>query len=93
MAVEDCYTNDHKVVPGDSKKKKPWLDGYADFGGDVGRVYDKDVGCYTRKHMRFIDWFDPCKVASAMMWTFSILSKSVEEPDIKNGKWKYFKDF
>lgn len=70
--------------------EKKGVDGYADFGDFL--VYDKDVGKYARKHMRFIDWLDPEKVGTAMMYSFSILSKSVDEPNIKNGKWKFFKD-
>ena len=89
----DILRKGFKKFHSDVSNKKPWLDNYADFGDDVGKVFDKDVGRYAFKHMRFIDRFDPCKVASAILWSFSILSKSVEEPDIKNGKWKYFKDF
>ena len=96
MAFENHERDTFKRIPTIIKKfakklKKLPVDGYADFG-DM-KVYDKDVGNYTRQHMRFIDWLDPEKVATAMMYSFSILSKSVEEPDIKNGKWKYFKDF
>lgn len=75
----------------ESRGKKKRIDGYAEFSDGL-RVYDRDVGKYARKHMRFIDWLDPEKVGTAMMFSFSILSKSVEEPKDKNGKWKFFRD-
>ena len=60
--------------------------------GDVGRVYDHQVADYTKKHLSFFDRFNMQKVAAANMYSFEILSKSVEEPDIKKKNWKYYKD-
>lgn len=69
-----------------------WKNSYADFGDDVGLVYDYQVADYTKKHMRFIDRFNFRKVAGAMFHSFSILSKSIEEPNIGKKNWKYYKD-
>ena len=74
------------------KQKTRYWDSYADFGGEVGRVYDKDVAAYTKKHLRFIDRFDIRKVVEASQYSFSILSKSVEEPKPKKKNWKYYRD-
>ena len=65
---------------------------YADFGGSVGKVYDYQVADYTKKHLRFFDRFDMNKVVAASQYSFSILSKSVEEPKPGKKNWKYFKD-
>lgn len=67
-------------------------DTYADFEGSVGRVYDHQVAAYTKKHMRFLDRFNIRKVVAASMYSFGILSGSVEEPDPGKKNWKYFKD-
>lgn len=69
-----------------------WKTTYSDFGGDVGRVYDHQVTDYTKKHLSFFDRFNMRKVTAANMYSFSILSKSVEEPDVKKKNWKYYKD-
>lgn len=63
---------------------KYW-DGYADFGDF--KVYDKDVADYVKAHLRFQDRFDIRKITEAVLLAFSILSKSVEEPEEKN--WKF----
>lgn len=64
---------------------------YADFGGDVGKVYDYQVAEHLKKHMRFFDRFNLGKVAAATQYSFAILSGSLEEPSSKKN-WKYFKD-
>mgnify|MGYP006988985008 CR=1 FL=1 len=69
-----------------------WKGTYADFGGDVGREYDYQVADYTKKHLRFFDRFNMYKVVAATQYSFSILSKSIEEPDPGKKNWKYFKD-
>lgn len=68
------------------KKESKYWDGYADFG-DGRIVKDSDVAKYTKKHLRFRDRFDIRKVTEAVLYSFSILSGSVEEPKGKN--WKY----
>ena len=73
--------------------KQSWkMKGYADFGGDIGRIYAYQIADYTKKHMRLIDRLDFRKVGAAMLYSLSILSHSVEEPNLKNGNWKYFRD-
>ena len=69
-----------------------WKTTYADFGETVGKVYDYQVADYTKKHLRFFDRFNMRKVAAANAYSFSILSKSIEEPDVNKKNWKYFKD-
>lgn len=75
------------------KNSKPWLNGYADFGGDIGKIFDKDVADYTRKHLRIVDRFSIRKIVAAAMVSFDILNGSIEEPKIKNGKWKFYKNY
>ena len=74
-----------------TKKNKYWMDTYSEWD-DGTRLYDWQVADYTRKHMRLIDRLSMRKVAAAMMHSFSILSKSTEEPKLKKN-WKYFRDF
>lgn len=87
--VKNCHIDFDKIFP----KNKWYMDSYADFGGDIGKIYDWQVADYAKKHLRFIDRFNMRKVSTAIQWSFSILSKSLEEPNIKNGKWKFFRDF
>ena len=61
------------------------------YGGD-GKVYDHQVASYTKKHMRLIDRFNLRKVVAATMYSFGILSGSVEEPKTGKKNWKYFRD-
>ena len=75
------------------EKRNWWKDSYADFGEDIGKVYDWQVADYTKKHMTFFDRLNLRKVAAAMGYSFSILSKSVEEPVLDKKNWKYFRDF
>ena len=93
MEQIDTFIKKITRYPGNGDKKKWYMDSYADFGGNVGKVYDYQVADYAKKHLRFFDRFNLRKVATAMMWSFSILSKSVEEPNIKNGKWKFYVDY
>ena len=72
-------------------KEKPWMETYSEWA-DGTCVYDWELADYTRKHMRLFDRLNMRKVASAMMYSFSILSKSVEEPKLKKN-WKYYRDF
>lgn len=71
-------------LPWRDGSKKYW-DGYADFGDF--KVYDKDVADYVKAHLRFRDRFDIRKITESVLLAFSILSKSVEEPEEKN--WKF----
>ena len=80
------------IIDRKPKEKNWWMDTYADFGDEVGKVYDYQVADYAKKHLRFLDRFNMRKVGAAMMYSFEILSKSTEEPDLKKN-WKYFKDF
>ena len=75
----DSYARKNMV-----SKKRRYYDGYADFGDF--KVYDKDVAVYVKKHLRFFDRFDIQKVTEAVLYSFSILSKSVEPPE---GNWKF----
>lgn len=88
---KDFTKNGHKRF-GDRENKNWYKHSYADFGGDVGRVYDYQVADYTKKHLRFFDRFNLRKVAGAMFLSFGILSKSTEEPDVGKKNWKYYKD-
>lgn len=65
--------------------KKRYYNGYADFGDF--RVYDKDVAKYAKAHLKFFDRFDMRKVTEAVLYSFSVLSKSVEPPEGDN--WKF----
>lgn len=69
---------------------KEYFDNAAYF--DDGRlvVSDKDVATYTKKHMHFFDRFNIRRVVECAMYSFSILSKSVEEPRNKNPKKNWF---
>ena len=93
MEKIDTWMKKATRFPGSNDTKKWYMDSYADFGGSVGKVYDYQVADYAKKHLRFIDRFNLRKVATAMIWSFSILSQSIEEPNIKNGKWKFYVDF
>ena len=82
------------VISALKRRKKPWdMTTYSAFGGSVVKVFDYQLADYTKKHMRFIDRLNFRKVGAAMQMSVLILSKGIEEPNIKNGKWKYFKDF
>ena len=90
----ELFTKPHRIDFDKIHSMRKWyMDSYADFGGDIGKIYDWQVADYAKKHLRFFDRFNMRKVSTAMQWSFSILSKSIEEPTIKNGKWKFFKDF
>ena len=65
---------------------------YADFGDGRDRVYDHQVASYTKKHLSLLDRLNLRKVVAASMYSFGILSGSVEEPNIGKKNWKYFKD-
>lgn len=73
--------------------KKDWSkDTYADFGGDVGKVFDHQIARYAMQHLGFFDRFNIRKVVAAAMYSFAILSKSVEEPNVGKDNWKFFRD-
>ena len=96
MKLKETVLQTIKTCSAFNKNKEKndwWKDSYADFGEDVGEVYDWQVADYTKKHMAFFDRFNLRKVAAAMNYSFSILSKSVEEPNLKKKNWKYFRDF
>lgn len=80
----DHMRNGHKRSWFHSNEKK-YDNGYADFGDF--RVYDKEVAEYTKAHLKFFDRFDMRKVTEAVLYSFSILSKSVEPPEGDN--WKF----
>lgn len=67
-------------------------DTYADFGGTIGKVYDHQIASYTKKHMSLLDRLNLRKVVAASMYSFGILSGSIEEPNPGKKNWKYFKD-
>ena len=59
--------------------------GYADFG--TFKVYDRDVALYAKKHLKLLDRLNMEKVTEAVMYSFSILSRSVKPPEGDN--WKF----
>ena len=72
--------------------KEGWLkywkgrDCYADYPG-VGKVYDKDVADFVVKHLRFIDFFNPKKIAVAAIYAQLMLFGVEEMPKDPNFKW------
>lgn len=76
-----------------TRDKKDWSKtSYADFGDDVGKVFDHQIARYAMKHLGFFDRFNIRKVVAAAMYSFAILSKSVEEPNVGKNNWKFFRD-
>ena len=79
--------SDHK------RTKKPWQDTWSDYPG-VGKVYDKDVGKFAFRHLRFRDRFDPEKVGAAVIWSQSIMFGLYDTDELPTKKnWKFFRDF
>lgn len=62
---------------------------YAKFPDGI--VYDADVARYARKHLRLIDFLDFRKVATAILWSFTILQadKNEDFSDIMNQNQKF----
>jgi len=80
-----------------SKKAKmieaDWETTYADYPG-VGKIYDKDVGRFAFKHLRFRDRFNPEKVGFAVINSQLMLFKVFTEDEIpKKKNWKFFRDW
>lgn len=74
-------------------KKNDWSkETYCEFENSKDRLYDHQVASYTKKHLGFFDRFNIRKVVAASMYSFAILSGSVEEPDPGKKNWKYYKD-
>ena len=89
--VKECVKAVDKKIK-DKKVDYWYMTSYADFGGDVGRVYDYQVADYAKKHLRFIDRFNFRKVGAAVVGSFEILSKSIEDP-YPNKNWKFYRDY
>lgn len=68
------------------KKESKYWDGYATFA-DGRVVYDRDVAEYVKKHLKASDRLDIRKITEAVLYSFSILSGSVEPPKKRN--WKF----
>lgn len=81
----DGYKKGYPQTDNKKKNDKYW-DGWCDFG-DGRIVYDKDIAEYAKKHLKLRDRLDIRKVTEAVMYSFSILSGSVEPPKGKN--WKF----
>ena len=67
--------------------KKWWMNTYSDFGKDIGKIYDWQVGDYVKKHLRFADRFNIRKITAAALTAHAILSNSCETPSDDN--WKF----
>lgn len=86
MKLKDHDRNGYKyVLEWLSNKVKPSCDGYADFG--TFKVYDRDVALYAKKHLKLLDRLNMEKVTETVMYSFSILSRSVKPPEGDN--WKF----
>ena len=85
------FLNEHVIMP-EKNAREAYMDTYADFGGNVGKIYDYQIADYASKHIRFIDRFSMRKMAHAMMMSFDILNGALEEPKCDKKNWKFFVD-
>ena len=64
-------------------------DNWADYPG-VGKVYDKDVANFAKRHLRLIDRLDVRKVTEAAIMSQDILFGLFTEDELpKKKNWKF----
>ena len=89
----NCHVKGSKEFRGQRLRKDKWyMTTYSQFSEPIGKIFDYQVADYTKKHLSFFDRFNIRKVTAAVLTSHAIMSNSCDEPNLKNGKWKYFKD-